>query len=193
MQFVKELVGGTLIIVVSGLIGIAQNAVREDSVSLIPSASRALAKRETPVQPPVGKEVTPTEELTATAADAAANGPTEAELDSGKLEMDRVRVLMESGNIILVDARSGAEYEAGHITGAVNIPYDELLDNYERLKTAIPADAVVVCYCEGPTCDQSENLAKELTFMGYTNVLVYKGGWQEWEAAGYPVERSSEN
>ncbi|UCH84386.1 MAG: rhodanese-like domain-containing protein [Candidatus Latescibacterota bacterium] len=193
MQFAKELIGGVLIIIAAGFIGIAQNAVRDDSVSLVPSASRGLATRDAQSQPVAEKEVANQPDPPATVADAMPGGPTSAELSSGELDMNRVRSLLETGDIVLVDARSGAEYEAGHITGAVNIPYDELLDYYDQLKSTIPADAVVVCYCESVTCDQSENLAKELAFMGYTNVLVYKGGWQEWETAGYPVERSSED
>jgi len=116
--------------------------------------------------------------------------PTEEELASGEIGVERLHELMESGNIIVVDARSGAEFEAGRIPGSVNISYDDLIDHYDQLKNTIPLDAIIVCYCESVTCDQSENLAKELGFMGYTNVLVYKGGWQEWEAAGYPVDTS---
>jgi rhodanese-related sulfurtransferase len=43
---------------------------------------------------------------------------------------------------------------------------------------------VVVCYCQSDTCEDSENLAREMKFMGYKNVLRYKGGWDEWSSAG---------
>jgi 3-mercaptopyruvate sulfurtransferase SseA len=31
-------------------------------------------------------------------------------------------------------------------------------------------------------------VARKLMGMGYTNVRVLKGGWLEWEKAGYPTE-----
>lgn len=31
-------------------------------------------------------------------------------------------------------------------------------------------------------------MGRELVGMGYTKVKVLKGGWQEWEKAGYPTE-----
>jgi rhodanese-related sulfurtransferase len=191
MAFVKELIGGFLIIVVAGIIGIAQNTVRDDSIALVPKASHAVAKG-------AQTELVDTNEVKRTNTDNAISGeaqgdwPTDAELAAGELGTDRLRSLMDTGNITIVDARSEAEFEAGRIAGSVNIPYDDLIDHYERLKTTIPLDAVIVCYCESVTCDQSKNLAKELEFMGYENVLVYKGGWQEWDAAGYPTERTSE-
>ena len=37
-----------------------------------------------------------------------------------------VTKLVNDGNAVLVDLREGAEYKAGHIVGAVNIPYAKL-------------------------------------------------------------------
>jgi rhodanese-related sulfurtransferase len=106
---------------------------------------------------------------------------TDEELTSGLVTRERLRTLLKSGGIILIDARSKSEFLAGHIAGAVNIPYDEFVDYFETLQARVPRDAVVVCYCESVTCDESENLSTELKLMGYETVLVYKGGWQEWE------------
>lgn len=196
MQFVREIIGGVLIIAVSGLIGIAQNTVREDSLALVPKASHAETKKSAAPQVIVTDNVNTSNHANGHAAsreETASGGPTEAELATGELTMDRLRFFMESGDAIVVDARSVAEYDAGRIAGAVNIPYDELIDYYEKLKSTLPLDALIVCYCESVTCDNSENLAKELGFMGYSNVFVYRGGWQEWEAAGHPVEKPSGN
>lgn len=186
MGFIKEILGGILIIVVAGLIGLAQNMVRDDSITLVPGAARAVAA-DTPASQPKEKE-----SVTLPATEGTDDPwPTDAELASGQVNKDRLRALLAAGNVTLIDARSPAEFEAGSIAGAINVPYEELIDHYENLKATLPLDAMIVCYCQSVTCDQSENLAKELRFMGYANVLVYKGGWDEWETTGYPVETSS--
>ncbi|UCG52779.1 MAG: hypothetical protein JSW58_04295 [Candidatus Latescibacterota bacterium] len=196
MSFLKELLAGVLIIVVGGLVGVAQNAVRDDSIPLVPRSSREMVQNEPTRESPAGKksgspEDTLDESLTATET-TSPDWPTEAELSSGELSRERLRVLMETGNIIVVDARSEAEFAAGHITGAINIPYDALVDQYDKLRELVPMDAMVVCYCESVTCDESENLARELGFMGYSNVLIYKAGWQDWETSGYPTAETHE-
>jgi rhodanese-related sulfurtransferase len=194
MSYVRELLAGLLIIVASGLIGVAQNAARDDSIPLVPRSSRELVQNKPVTEPSLGpkldsSESTVDESLAATETDSP-DWPTEAELSSGELSKERLRVLMETGNIIIIDARSATEFGAGHIAGAINIPYDDLVDQYNRLRERVPLDAVVVCYCESVTCDESENLARELGFMGYSNVLIYKGGWQEWETTGLPTEET---
>jgi rhodanese-related sulfurtransferase len=190
MGLLREIVGGMLIIAVAGLIGIAQNTVRDDSITLVPKAARAVAKTSMTPQPSVETSVTD-DGPTGAGEETTSGWPSEAELLSGELNMGRLRTLMDSENIVLVDARSVVEYAAGRIAGAINIPYDDLIDHYEQLKAKLALDATIVCYCQSVTCDQSESLAKELRFMGYTNVLVYRGGWEEWESAGYPVEGTS--
>jgi rhodanese-related sulfurtransferase len=32
-------------------------------------------------------------------------------------------------------------------------------------------------------------VAQQLMNMGYTKVFALKGGWDEWEKAGYPTEK----
>lgn len=48
----------------------------------------------------------------------------------------------------------------------------------------------IVCYCEGLTCESSSRVGNDLAAWGYPKVLLMFSGWEEWQAAGYPVERS---
>ena len=46
----------------------------------------------------------------------------------------------------LVDVRSPAEYQAGHIPGAVNVPLDALKGSLDELRTVLQdQDVVLVC------------------------------------------------
>ena len=51
----------------------------------------------------------------------------------------------------------------------------------------------IVCGLDvnGPVvdCDDSELLARELYSMGFSRLFVYKGGFEEWENSGMPVEK----
>ncbi|MEE4184390.1 MAG: rhodanese-like domain-containing protein [Gammaproteobacteria bacterium] len=70
--------------------------------------------------------------------------------------------------IALIDTRSPAEYAAGHISGAVNIPFDDL----ENFSAALPADktAPVVLYCR--TGRRASILGEQLAERGYTSLHV---------------------
>ena len=51
---------------------------------------------------------------------------------------------LEGGaDLVLVDLRTGPEYEASHLRGAVNLPFGELPARYRQL----PRDKFLVFYC----------------------------------------------
>lgn len=191
-RFVRDLTGGLVIVAVGGLIGIAQNAVRDDAVALVPTVTPIVAERATEPAPPSFSTSGEMEEVRSTKlvteADVASAKPTDEERASGVVTAKRLRTMLEAGTIIVIDARSEHEFNTGRIPDAINIPYDEFVDYFDTLKERVPVDATVVCYCESVTCEESENLATELKLMGYTDVLVYKGGWKEWTEIGHPTE-----
>ena len=185
MSLIRDLSGGLVIILAGGLIGIAQTAVRDDTITLVPRVARVAAER---TAESAAHSANPGIEASGdqhaapeTAAYAKSSQPTAGELSSGQVTLERLRILLETGDVVLIDARSVHEFNAGHIAGAIHIPYNEFVDYFETLQARVPSDAVVICYCESLTCDESESLATELKLMGYTTVLVYQGGWQEWE------------
>ncbi len=100
-----------------------------------------------------------------------------------EITYEQLEKFLDNPRLILIDARSPEDFEKGHIGRAINIfAYDESEDNYFRLLFAVPRDdnRVIVVYCEGGTCDASHKVAKDLVSLGYKNVLVYSGGWEEW-------------
>lgn len=85
-----------------------------------------------------------------------------------------------------IDARESYDYEEGHITGAINIPYYEF-EEYKNELDILSKDEPVVTYCSGTDCDLSILLGNQLTSMGYKKVFIFFGGWPEWIDANYPV------
>ena len=84
---------------------------------------------------------------------------------------------------VLLDALSVESYNKGHIEGARSMPLGSI--NEDTAAKAIGAkDAKVVVYCGSFMCPASTKAAEKLMSLGYTNVLDYKGGLQEWQEKG---------
>lgn len=83
-----------------------------------------------------------------------------------------------------IDARDIPDFEAGHIQGAINIPFHEIEKYKERL-TNMPKEQVYVTYCSS-ACDVSIDMAYYMAKMGFKKLYIFHGGWDEWNNAGYP-------
>ena len=92
---------------------------------------------------------------------------------------------------LFVDARDPAEYEAGHIPGAVRLTGPEANTDPAKIKALPVNNRPIICYCEGGACEASLDLAKTLIDNGYRKVLVYMGGFPEWAADNQPVEKGA--
>jgi hydroxyacylglutathione hydrolase len=90
---------------------------------------------------------------------------------------------LEAGDATLVDVRSRAEWEAGHVPGATHLPAGEIADRMEEL----PRERPLAVHCQGGT--RSAIAASLLDAHGVTGVLDMPGGFSEWERAGLPVVR----
>ncbi|MHB8094550.1 MAG: rhodanese-like domain-containing protein [Candidatus Aminicenantales bacterium] len=98
--------------------------------------------------------------------------------------------LFAGGQGVFVDARSVAEFQAGHIAGAMSMPYEEILKaEPERFVAALPPGKMPVVYCSGGDCLTSLALAKLFAEHGAGEIRVFQGGWAEWSAAGLPTEK----
>ena len=89
---------------------------------------------------------------------------------------------------VIIDSRLPEYYIDGHITGAINIPFEEI-DSYVAKLAEIPQDTMVVIYCDGADCEVAYDLAVYMIGVGYSKVYVFEGGWEEWLAAALPVTK----
>ena len=60
-----------------------------------------------------------------------------------RIKPEEVRELLKKNKAVLVDVRGSNAYKAGHIKGALNIPYSEIADRVGEL----PRDKMIVTYC----------------------------------------------
>ena len=101
---------------------------------------------------------------------------------SRKELMDRV----EQGLVTVIDVRPEAEFVAGHLPGAINVPPDEL----EKRLNMLDTEQEVVAYCRGPHCVYSFDAVEKLRSKGIKASRLEEG-FPEWKSAGYPVELSA--
>jgi rhodanese-related sulfurtransferase len=92
---------------------------------------------------------------------------------------------LERGEICVLDAREGGEFNVSHLKGAIHVGYND----FDRKALAhIPKDAPIAVYCS--VGKRSEDIALKLKAKGYTNVKNHWGGIFDWTNRNLPVENS---
>ena len=104
------------------------------------------------------------------------------------LPVTKAHELWSAGTALFLDARNPADYEAGHIGQALNLPVESFAESYARLAPMLSPDSQLIVYCDGTECELSHRLADELHHLGYTNVHMLFNGWTSWRTNGFPVE-----
>jgi rhodanese-related sulfurtransferase len=99
--------------------------------------------------------------------------------------------LWSSGQAFFLDARQPADFEAGHIANALNLPVEAFDEHFLQLAPLLSPDSPIVAYCDGAECELSHRLAEQLRLQGYTNVHLLFNGWTLWREAGFPVATGS--
>lgn len=94
---------------------------------------------------------------------------------------------IKSGRVLVLDLRPEAEFEAGHIPEASNIPSARLKELSKRL----PRKKQFVAYCRGPYCLMAKHGTDYLRTLGH-DVRRLRFGTAEWEAAGQALEQCSQ-
>jgi len=92
---------------------------------------------------------------------------------------DHVRSLQLLDKVYIIDIRAAADYDAGHIEGAVNVATADLLTHVEGVDLAPYDEVSIVCY-SGQTAGWAASL---LRLLGYDKVFSLKWGMCSWNAA----------
>lgn len=118
-----------------------------------------------------------------------ADGPTEIDVsEEGEKAMyveitaEDAKKIMDSGeDFVILDVREQDEFDAGHIPGAILIPYTKIENKSEEM---LPdKDTQILVYCRSGR--RSKIAAQSLASLGYTNVKEF-GGIMDWP---YAVEK----
>ncbi len=88
------------------------------------------------------------------------------------VDYEQAKNLIYNGNTFLVDVRSEAEYNGGHIEGAISVPLEKIDD----IKLAKNLNLIV--YCRSGS--RSKSAALKLLELGYVNVYDL-GSMDNWK------------
>ena len=82
----------------------------------------------------------------------------------------------KSTDIVIVDTAATLIWEEEHIPGAVSLPYRPNI----TAPVPLPREKTLVVYCACKDHEDSTDMAKQLSLLGYQKVKVLKGGWFKW-------------
>ena len=99
-----------------------------------------------------------------------------------EISQDELARRIVAGDVVVIDVRPRAEYDAGHITGARSIPIELLA---RQLRT-LPVDVEIVAYCRGPYCVLADDAVRLLQRRGRPASRL-ADGFPEWRRATFPI------
>ena len=107
----------------------------------------------------------------------------------GEVTVTEARARAAAGPVVWLDARHLPEFEAGHIPGALLLneyDWENLLIAAFPAITEAPEATPVIIYCDGQQCTASRAVRDRLrqTPLGDRELLILRGGWLAWQAAG---------
>lgn len=103
------------------------------------------------------------------------------------ITLEQAKLLWHGGTAFFLDAREPADYAAGHIGTAHNLPVQAFARHFGELAPMLTPESVLVLYCDGLECDLSHRLRASLRQLGYTNTHLLFNGWTAWRQAGLPT------
>jgi len=150
-----------LILVAGGLLGLGANAA-------------------SPRPAPLGQPVHSVAEAGAgqcsvSGAAAAAAAP--------RIHVEEAKTLCDACRAGFVDARTAAEYAAGHVSNAIHLPPVGHPSEAAAVAALRPYPLVVV-YDGDYGCALADEVAERLARAGLPDVRVLEGAWPAWVAAG---------
>lgn len=80
--------------------------------------------------------------------------------------------------MVVIDARDSAQFAKGHIPGALNMDWRQVLAK----RNSIPKNKPVLIYCNTGSLSAQAGFA--LRVAGWDNIRILQGGMQEWQAKG---------
>jgi rhodanese-related sulfurtransferase len=119
--------------------------------------------------------------------------PAEGVTTIGELEL---LDMLADPEVMVIDSRTPDWFAGGSIPGAVNMPYDRMVDRLGELGCEPDFDGwdcegarPVALFCNGLWCGQSPSAIRAIIAAGYPaeRISYYRGGMQSWRVLGLSV------
>lgn len=104
-----------------------------------------------------------------------------------RIEPAELDLRREPERLVVLDVRRPAEYDGGHVPGAINLPLDRL--ESELAAADLDPHAATAVICQGGY--RSSTASALLERHGFTSLLDVRGGTKAWIDRGHPVEQGA--
>ena len=104
-----------------------------------------------------------------------------------EIDVNAAANLIGAGAMV-IDVREPAEFEAGRLPNAVNIPRGVLEFRISESPVLANKDAQILLYCK--TGGRSALAAQSLQQLGYAEPISIAGGFEAWVAGGQTVVKA---
>jgi rhodanese-related sulfurtransferase len=95
------------------------------------------------------------------------------------ITLDQIREHLKNNTAVIVDARSPETFARGHLRGAINVPAGQIATFVPQIVNNVSEDELIVIYCASSTCGSGDMVCEYLAEHRYTNLRVYKPGWEQ--------------
>lgn len=86
------------------------------------------------------------------------------------------QMIEDNKDALILDVRTAAEYESGHIPNAINLSNEDIQAG--KVDSLKDKSQLIMVYCRSG--NRSRQAAQKLAELGYTNVVDF-GGIQSWQ------------
>lgn len=83
---------------------------------------------------------------------------------------------------MLLDARTAAAFDVGHLPMAISMPLREFDEVYPQYAPILSPDTPLLVYCGNAACDEALQLARRLREVGHADVAIFLEGYEGWRA-----------
>ena len=106
-----------------------------------------------------------------------------------EVRLREAQEIIASKSMVLVDGRSQADYENGHLPGAYSLSVADFDKRFPDFAARYPKEGAYLIYCGSGQCGLSRRLAALLQKKGYHQIKLYSAGYNDWFLSGNPVEK----
>jgi 3-mercaptopyruvate sulfurtransferase SseA len=166
----KDAVGGWMLLTGCLMAGVILNEMRTKPLPLVYSSQEARLEQ---------------------TVEKLGEGPSPSIQSEGDVSLEEMQKISAGRAALILDARPEIFYRIGHIPSALSLPRDDFENGYRVLASVLQQhrEQVLVVYCSGNECQDSQMVGNALQRLGYPHVRIFRGGWSDWESQNLPEEK----
>ncbi|MDR2410752.1 MAG: hypothetical protein LBE13_21940 [Bacteroidales bacterium] len=101
-------------------------------------------------------------------------------VDIPEINLAEMQTIVTEKLCPILDARYANNFKRGTIPEAKNMPINSSLSERQQILAGIDKNRRIVVFCQSAGCGYADEVAQFLKVNGFSNVVLYRGGYREW-------------